>query len=484
MNQPRETRPLMRRMRLSRQAAVSLIATLVLIAAVAALYAWVAGQRIAVDFTLPQNFTLSPATQTVLDRLDRPVQLTAFYTSAALPKRDRDSSIFHLFETTAPDRFRVVYVDPSAQPILAERFGYTQDGSAFLTFADETTREPDLRLIVPVDTSGAQERVVANALLQLMAAGQFKVYFTTGHGEIDPNDNSADGLSFAYAGLSQAGIEVATLDALTLAGQGVPDDASALVIPGARTRFSQAEVDALARYMAGGGRLFVAGNAPVTAEETFLDQADPLTAYLRSAWGLRIEDVLVVDESASFQSATNVVPSDVVDTAITERVTDSEPVVFFGSRALSVLTGTSADLPGRVPILLTSDSAYGETDLTELWRSGIYARDAADLAGPLTLAALADDEASGARLLLTGDADFLRNEPIGYGGNRYFYTDGLAWLLDYYERVEIEAVSDLTRLPLAIPDSTLTALFVITVIVLPGLVLLAGGIVLARRRRK
>ncbi len=483
MNQPRKNR-MLSRLRLSRQAATSLIATLLLSLAVAALYAWVAGQQIAVDFTLPQNFTLSPATQAVLDRLDRPVQLTGFYTSATLAQRDRDSSVFHLFEAALPDRFRVVYVDPSAQPILAERFGYQQDGSAFLTFADETSREPDLRLIVPVNTAGAQERVVANALLQLMAAGQFKVYFTTGHGEIAVDDDSVDGLSFASGGLSQAGIEIATLDALTLAGQGVPEDASALVIPGARTRFNQAEVDALARYMAGGGRLFVAANAPVTAEDTFLDEADPLADYLQSVWGLRIENVLVVDESASFQSAANVVPAEVVSTAITERVTDSEPVVFFGARALSVLTGTSDDLPGRLPILLTSDSAYGETDIAELWRSGIFARDAADMAGPLTLAALASDTTSGARLLLTGDSDFLRNEPIGYGGNRYFYTDGLAWLLEYFEQVEIEAVNDLTRLPLTIPDSTLTALFVITVVVLPGLVLVVGGIVLARRRRK
>ena len=472
--------------RAARYASGGVIATVVLVVGVAALYASVAAQQIAVDFTLPQNFTLSPPTLDILARLDRPVQLTGFYTSAALPQRDRDATVFHLFEAAAPDLIRVVYVDPTQQRVLAERFGLTQDGSAFLTYVDAATGEPDLRLIEPLTLGVAPERAVANALLSLMASGQFKVYFTTGHGEIDTTDTSAEGLAFAYGGLAQAGIQAATLDSLTLAQDGVPADASAVMIAGAREAFTADEVAAMSAYMADGGKLWVAANAPLSPDAAPLAAADPLAAYLHDTWGLRLDDDLVVDETRSFQSPTNVIPDQVIASPVTERLTDSENVVLLGARSVAVLVPETAaqNLPGRSPLLVTSDAAYGESDLASLWQTGVFARDAQDLSGPLVLAAVGEDSATGARLLLTGDADFMRNEPIGYGGNRYFYTDGLAWLMEYFERVEIDPVNDTTRLPVFVPDATLTLIFVVTVGVIPGLVLLSGALVLRRRQRR
>ena len=316
--------------RAARYGGNSALGTLIVIAVAIALYGWADAQNLAVDMTFPQNFTLSPATRDVLARLDRPVQLTGFYSPAAQAQRDRDEAVFHLFEAALGERFRVVYVDPMEEQVLAGRFG-AADGSAFLTFVDEETGQPDLRAIVPVDLVDAQERAVANALLQLLAAGRFKIYFTAGHGEPDPADRSPDGLAFVFDGLVASGILAETLDPAVL-NQGVPADATAVVIAGAGEPLSTNEVQAIIAYLEGGGRLFLAADPRLDPRQTFMTADDPLRVYLADSFGLALRDDLVVDESSSFQDPINVISGEVVPHETTARLVDGNPVAFFGSR--------------------------------------------------------------------------------------------------------------------------------------------------------
>ncbi len=465
----------------------SLLGTFLFIGVVLLIYGWVAGQGLVLDMTLSQNFTLGPQTRDLLAALDRPVQITGFYSSASLAQRETDGVIFHLFEAESGGRVRVVYVDPVLQPEQADRFGVQGDGVAVLTFVDPITGSPDLTRIEPIDLSDAQERAVANALLRLLAAGQYRVYFTTGHGEIDPQDTSRQGLSGLYAHLPQSGIQTATLDLAQLGGGGIPEDADAVIVAGAQRRFTQAEADAVAAYLDRGGNLFVAAEQP-QPDATFYDADDPLRAYLEAHFGLRVLDAAVVDEASSFQSAFNVVSPILAYHPITENLGDTLTVVFLGSRPVEAVPyenqPESLVNVGRAAIVFTSESAYAETDLRALWTDGTYARDAADPSGQLGLAAVAEHTETGARALLTGDADWLRNEPAGYSGNLIFFDQAVGWLTYFSEEVETEIVSDLTRMPLALPDYALTNIFIGVVIVLPGLVLLTGFIVWNRRQRR
>lgn len=474
--------------RAARYGGNSVLGTLIIVALVVALYGWAERRNLALDMTLSQNFTLSPQVLDVLDRLEQPVQLTGFYTSAALSQRDRDDVVYHLFEVEGGGRFQVVYVDPTVEPVLAERFGYQEDGTAFLTYLNPETGEPDLRVIEAVDPFSAREQAVANALLRLMAAGRFKVYFTAGHGEPDPQDATPEGISGIFSGTAAQGILTETLDALTLAQDGVPADATALVIPGARSRFSQAEAAAIGDYLEGGGRLLVAADALLDPMVTFLDGEDPLRALLAERFGLALRDDLVIDETSSFQSPVNVVGAGFVPHAATQRLNATEPTVFFRSRSIEVVPyeGQPEALgdAGRAALVLSSEAAYGETDLAAVWEQGTYARDADDVPGPLALVAVAQNVETNARVVLTGDADFLRNAPVGYLGNRYLYTDALAWLTEFFEQVEIEVVSDPTRLPLLATDATLSTIFFVTVLLMPGLVLGVGLLVWRRRLRQ
>ncbi len=465
----------------------SLLLVLVLIAAVIALYTAVAGSQIALDMTLPQSFTLSPPVLDVLARLDRPVRLTGFYSPQTLALRDHDDAIFHLFEAASNGLFSVAYIDPTADPLMANAFGSRVDGSAYLTYLDPGTGGPDLSAIEEVSLGAAQERGVANALLRLMAAGQFKVYFTTGHGEPATGEATYDSISGIYDGLAAQGILTDTLSPGVLAA-GVPEDATAVMIAGPRNRFTQAEVDALAAYLDRGGGMFLAANAPIAPEEVSLDAADPLRAYLRDVWGLIPQDDLVVDEVNSYQSPVNVLSTQIIDHPVTARLSEALPVVFFAARSIDGVPYENQPEAlarvGRNPILITSNDAFGETNLDMIWSQARFERDAGDHPGPLGLAAVAENADTGGRIVLTGDADFLRNANIGLFGNRYFYTDALAWLTEFFEQVEIEPVNDPTRLPIAVTDETLNRLFALTVLFLPGAVLVTGFVVWSWRGRR
>lgn len=470
--------------RTTRYGGNSLLGALVVIAIVMALYGWADAQNLAVDMTLPQHFTLGPSTHDVLDQLDRPVLLTGFYSSATQTQRDRDDAIFHLFEAEMGDAFRVVYVDPTENAVLAERFG-AADGSAFLTFVDPESGEPDLGAIVPIDLVDAQERAVANSLLQLMAAGRFKIYFTVGHGEPDPTDRSPDGISGIFEGLIAGGILAETLDPGAL-NAGVPADATALVVAGPREQLSTNEIEAIIAYLEGGGRLFLAANPRLNPRESFMTADDPLRLYLADSFGLAMGDDLVVDEANSFGDSINVISGEIVPHEATARLLDGSGAVFFGSRSVTVIP--LEDQPdtraGRAALVYSTADAYAETDLAALWDNSTYAPDAADPVGPLVLVAVAQNADTDARVVLTGDSDFLGNAQISYLSNRFFYTDSLAWLTQFFEQVETDIVTDPTRLPLTVRGDTMNTIFLVTAVIMPGIVLAVGVVVWNRRQRR
>jgi hypothetical protein len=88
------------------------------------------------------------------------------------------------------------------------------------------------------------------------------------------------------------------------------------------------------------------------------------------------------------------------------------------------------------------------------------------------------------RLFLIGDSDVLKNEFVAeIQGNVFFWTDIMNWLTGFVEELTFTPVSDPTRLPLIVTDQQRTTIATITLVILPGAVLLSGvGVWLYRRR--
>jgi hypothetical protein len=160
------------------------------------------------------------------------------------------------------------------------------------------------------------------------------------------------------------------------------------------------------------------------------------------------------------------------------------PTQFRTARALEI-----DDQPpvsnGRV--IGSSEFSYGERNLRDLAETNSYTFDEGeDLPGPLTTVAWAwDSQETNAQVLLVGDSDFVKNGQITVPeGNAILFTDGIAWMTGLGEQVRF-APQALGSVPLlGVDGPTLNLIAFLTVILLPGVVLVAGLAVWQRRARR
>lgn len=465
----------------------AVFSTLLLIGIVVLTYIFVARATLTLDMTQGRRFSLSPVTLDVLSNVTRPMRLIAFYNAGGIAMREVDDQFFRLYEVATNGRITRQYVDPDIEPALAQRFGAFSNGATFLAYLT-SEGEIDFATLarVPRQEGGAQEREITQAISRMLLAGTFTVYFEVGHGGPDPLDTSQQGLSGIHAGMQESGLITGALDLRVLAAnnQDVPDDASAIIIAGPTIPFSQPVIAVLDRYLARGGRLFIMADAQFS-DDPFLAEDSAFNQYLWERFGMRALDAVVVDPAASMQTPLDIIGAAAyTGTSLTARLDPAEaPTLFRLARALEV----NPDPPvsnGRV--FDSSPISYGETNLRLLGETNTYQFDAGqDIQGPLTLVAWAWDETTGARILLTGDSDFVRNGFVSSAlGNAVLLTDGVAWLTGLQERV--------TFPPRAFPDvpllfidgQTLDLIAFFTVIVMPVMTLILGfGIWMRRVRR-
>jgi ABC-type uncharacterized transport system involved in gliding motility auxiliary subunit len=148
----------------------------------------------------------------------------------------------------------------------------------------------------------------------------------------------------------------------------------------------------------------------------------------------------------------------------------------------------------------TSANAWGETDLKSLATGGA-SPDASDIKGPVSLAAAvsgaatapappappsppsppSDDKKPEARIVAFGDSDFASNAALGVQGNRDLFLNAVNWLVQQENLIAIRPKDPEDRRITLTADQQ-TRIFYFTVLIVPGLVLLAGVQTWWRRR--
>ncbi len=427
---------------------------------------WVAYRRPrSWDLTKDRIFTLQADTVRTLKGLREDVRAVAVY------RMDEEGyaqaeGLLRRYAALSP-RFRYEMVDPYRSPERAKTYGVVAGGPRILLVAGDRK----------VPASGADEQGLTNALVKVTHSGSRKIYFTTGHGEPDARSDEPRGYGAFARGLAGEGYEVATLSLLDRAD--VPDDASVVVVAGARTAFLQAEAGALQRFAARGGHLGIFLEPDV---EIGLDG-------LLKQYGIQADDDVVVDPSPAAQllgspvspiaqpSAAHAISRDLADTAL----------VLPTARSLVGLTG-AAVVP--IPLALTGRDAWGETDLKGVFERGVARRDEGEKVGPLPLAMAAEQAVTGdprrsdhARLVVAGDGDFFSNKYLQIGANRDFAMNAVGWLAEQEDRITIRPRSREASMVL-LTDAQATALKFVTVDVLPVALLGLGLAVWMIRRSR
>ena len=413
----------------------------------------------------------------MLQGLTKPVRVTVF-------ARTED---FDRFKTRLDDyqylskQLQVEYIDPEKRPSQAERLKENALGTIVLEYDGRVQRV----------TSDA-EQDLTNGLIKVVQGQQPKVYFVQGHGERDIAGSDQAG----YGGIAEElkGDNFLT-EPLVLLQQEVPTDAAVVVIAGPKSDLLEPEVTKLKTHLAKGGKLLVLIDPPQNAD------APPLANLigLLKDWSVEVGNNAVLDPMSQLRGAQADVP--VAAQYPYHQITNTFRLLTAYPYARSVKPIEGAP-NGRTAtsFVMTGRNSWAESDLKRLTTKGEAEPqfDQGDVQGPVSLAVAVSAPVEGAtpppadgpdantnkpetRLVVVGDSDFASNSVAGMGGNRDMFLNIVNWLAQQENLISVRPRNPEDR------RITLTAgqdrmIFWFTMLILPGLIFLAGIQTWWRRR--
>jgi ABC-type uncharacterized transport system involved in gliding motility auxiliary subunit len=153
------------------------------------------------------------------------------------------------------------------------------------------------------------------------------------------------------------------------------------------------------------------------------------------------------------------------------------------SRSLDV--SPSDDETSRTELILTGSNSWGETDLAATTQQASIAFDEGkDVAGPLVVAATAEDAAGKARLVVVGDSDFGANADFYGLGNGDLLVNSIDWAASQESLISLTPKQTTTRYVTPPSRQVLLLVFVASVLAVPALFLILGVSTWLARRAK
>jgi len=434
------------------------------------------------DLTANKQFSLSPQTRQILEKLDAPVQVKVFDKPDKFESfRDRLNEYQYVSKKVSVD-----YIDADKQPVMANQYKVQSYGTVVFEYKGRTER-----------VTSSEEGQLTNGLIKVITGQERKAYFTTGHGERDTAASERAGYSSILSGLTSDNFKV---DSLVLLQQPkVPDDASVVVVAGPTTDFFPPEVDALRKYLQGGGHIFLMIDPPDKAG------AAPLANLIGFAkeWGIDVGNNIVVDASGVGQLIGTDASVPVATHYLTHAITENFKLLTAYPMARSVTAvpgGTSGHTAQN--FVESSKNSWGETDVDDLLKTGKVDNDKTkDLQGPVTLGAAMQETVKGAdaakkdadkskddkprpesRMVVMGDSDFAANYALGIQGNRDMFLNVMSWLAQQESMISIRPKDPDDR-RLTMTSGQQKAVMWFALLILPATVFAAGVFTWARRRK-
>jgi ABC-type uncharacterized transport system involved in gliding motility auxiliary subunit len=403
------------------------------------------------DLSAAQFYTLSPKTIDVLKSLDSPLTIYTFLNEQSGAQADQITNLLKEYQQAAGKNVVVEKIDPAydinrAADLQKKLHFDGNDHLIIFTYKDKSPRflkQEDLFDLNPMNGQiGAfkGEQQITAAIVALIEGKASKVYFTQGHGEHSIQDsNTAQGYGFVVASLKNDNVET---ENLSLAQKGeVPADADAVVIAGPQIAFSAIEAEALDKYLANNGKLFI------LLDPYFTSGLDAVLAK----YGIKFEDDIVLYRAATTSGTSVTVPL----AAIYQGGFSSQPItakfaqsglqmLIYDTRSITLPPAdpSQPNAPSKTQFLLQTDpSAWGwipkSGSIPTAVRDLTYNK-VTDLPGPITIAAQYDggmttDPATKAtmfatRVVAVGAAKFLENDtqdPV----TANFFTNCVDWLV-------------------------------------------------------
>ncbi len=232
-----------------------------------------------IDFTEIKQFSLAPQTKQVLKDLKQPVKALVF----SNPADPQQRSLLEQYKRQNPERFSFEFIDPQAQPGLAQKYKIRTLGEVIIETGDRTkTLE-----------GGLAEINLTPAVASLLRDRKVNAYVIQGHGET-PLTGGKSNLEEAVTELKKRDFNVSALNLIEQ--KQIPDDADVLVIPGPKRPFLDSEVKRLRAYLQQGKGMLIMLDPGAKPDQKNMG-LDPIL----KEWGVELDGRIVVDASGSGQ---------------------------------------------------------------------------------------------------------------------------------------------------------------------------------------
>jgi ABC-type uncharacterized transport system len=422
------------------------------------------------DLTREKAFTPSAEASRVIRGLTEPVEVAYFFQKQNPGAVALGTMLRQLERENA--NLRVRLIDADQNPALASNFGVRPYNAALLSAG--------ARRIEVVTTD---DREIALGLLRLLRKREVVICFAAGHGEYDIDNfefhthfEGAQGHSHDASGLAVVQMEQHGIGRLRRAleklglsvrkisfatGQPIPDDCSAVVEANPRTRYAPGETDMLRRYLERGG------SAMFLIEPDY--ELDDSVASLLAQAGLKLDNGVIVDPKDHYFTDEQMIA---VSRYGNHPVTRGLALSFYpGARPLEIIAASGVKV---TPLVASSPEAYVIADRLANNAAAAAAPRSSKLIAAAAEGRLGDAATAPFRLFVAGDADFISNSFFPYLANSDLALAALAWLTR-------EERAPTMKPPVEVlPTVTLTndqmrSIFVVTVLLMPGLIAFAGG---------
>jgi ABC-type uncharacterized transport system involved in gliding motility auxiliary subunit len=415
------------------------------------------------DLTANKRHSLSPQTVQLLRNLKTDVNAVAFFRGDQPGKRVAED-LFKQYARYAGGKLTWKVVDPDREPALARRYAIESYGAVVLETKERSEKVTD-----------AEEEKLTNGLVKLIRQGKRVVYVVQGHGEHELTNTERPGFSEAKTAMERANYEVKPF--VLVRQTQIPDDAAVVMLAGPRTELLAPELAALDAYVGRGGKLLVMAD-PVILNAT---AADPLKTYL-ATYGFDLGNNLIIELNPIgrlFGIGPEVPIIQQYEPHAITRDMGGITTLFPLARSVEAAKTPPAGLNVQA-LAKTSAESWGETDRASL-QAGQVKPDPPDLRGPLPVAAVATK--GKARLVVYGTSNFAANQFLNLQGNRDFFLNTVSWLAEEEDQISIRP-KDTRQTPVFLNSQQAQAVFLLPVVVLPGIVLMAGIVTMVRRRSK
>ena len=412
-----------------------------------------------VDWTFERRYELAPATRQALAALSEPLEILLFYDPLD-PRIRRTRMLLDTLARHGDVAVRALDVDQALAEM--DTYGVRTSNSLVLRLGGDFE-------VVDRPTEGA----LYKGLHRLQSVRSGVIALLRGEGQGDPKRSDGRGYSGLVEALITEGYQVRSL--VTAALDELPDDVDAVLCIAPRRRLRDTALAALRRYLARGGGL-------VALLEPGVDSG---VEEILAEYGLHSPQAVLVDPAsgAVAEEARGLAPvaRHYEQHPITAGLDRNRMTFFTGVRSFELRKPRAED-ELRAVVRAGPDSWLSE-DLSLLER-----RESATLpAGarrdyhPIAVAGRYRRDGAETRILAVGDSDFASNRHLRTLYNLDLALNGIHWTARREPAIALRPkLRTVVQFPLPVSDS-LQMLYGVGLLV-PELLLIAGGIIWLRRR--